>query len=54
MTAPKVSEVIFRRGRKVRHTLRDMLALVLFSAAITITTDDLFGWMVDTANADRS
>lgn len=48
MTDPKVSEVIFRRGRKVRHMLRDMLALTLASAALMLATDDLENWFAET------
>ena len=47
MTAPKVSDVIFRRGRKVRHMLRDMLALTLASTALMLATDDLENWFAD-------
>jgi len=47
VTAPKVSDVIFRRGRKVRHMLRDMLALTLASTALMLATDDLENWFAD-------
>lgn len=39
-----VSQLIFRRGRKVRHMLRDMFALSLATSALLLATKDLEEW----------